>query len=712
MKNYYNYDSNWEFLSLFLKRISVKGWILLSILFLFPQIVYPQTDVEKATRETDIQSRQEKIQEKLKQIPEKLPEPKAKEIPATKEEEKFFIKKIRLEGCETISCDEFSSIIKEYENKEVTVTQLKALAKELEGDYLKRGIIAAVFIPEQQIKDNELLLRAVEAKMGKVTIQDHKYFKKENLFRYWAIPSDAVLRYDKLSKSIQMMNKNPDRQVKASLLAGTKPGTTDVVLTPKTHFPIHLTGSFDREGGVSTGMKRTGFGIRHNNFLGLDDTFLGGYNFGRSFCGQYYYHSIPLNSKGTSLLYGYSYGKSMPLKEYAEINIRSLAENTTFSLQQDVYKKGEYLGNTFLKFDTKDKTVKSDTGVINRDRLRIINVGIDYIKRLAGSTTSVTPEYSRGVSSFGATGHNNPLASRGASPTFNKANLGIRHQKILPLNLQANFNFKGQFADVKLTPQEEFDLGGIDSVRGYPASDYLADNGAYTNMELIIPAFFIPDGWKLPYEEEVLKNRINGVVFLDYGWGMRKEPLINERDRMDLLAAGFGFRVSLFNQASLRLEWGFPLADNHPITEEGNSRFHFSVDFQEKLPEEIERVKNSIREENIKHWTGELVDEQLNAEGNPIRNKLLKYMYLANMYYEKGQFKKARMCYMEILNSCKSLSLQAEDYARSCLAHKEELKKYQKSAILSYEQGNIQESKEMWQKIIDEAEQIPLKLEF
>ena len=47
-----------------------------------------------------------------------------------------------------------------------------------------------------------------------------------------------------MSKSIQLMNKNADRDVSATLHAGKKPGTTDVLLDVKTRFPIHFFGSF------------------------------------------------------------------------------------------------------------------------------------------------------------------------------------------------------------------------------------------------------------------------------------------------------------------------------------------------------------------------------------------------------------------------------------------------------------------------------------
>lgn len=568
-----------------MKESFFKGLLkstLFIILLLIAPPLYPQNTVEEATREADRLGR-EKIEEKLRETPKKAQiEIKPEEVPA-KEEQKFFIKKINLVGAESFPSESFTSIIQKYENREATLSELDTLTKEIEREYLRRGVIAAVFLPPQEIKEGVVNLQVVEARMGKLQIPKHKYFKKERLIYYWRIRQGEVLHYDKISKSIQLMNKNPDRQVKASLLAGKKPGTTDILLTPQTTFPLHFTSTFDKEGSTSTGKSRIGLGFRHNNFLGLDDTLLSGYTFGRSFSGVYAYHSLPVGYNGASFIYGYNSTKAIPKKEFAASNIYSVAQNISLSLHQDLYKKDEYLGEVFFGFDAKDKTIKQNTGVTNRDKLRIFSVGGNFVRRGLGSTTYFSPEISQGADYFGATSKGNPLASRGAKSQFTKFNMGVQHKKTLPLNLQGVLKLKSQYSTTKLMPQEEFSLGGIDSVRGYPSGDYLADNAGLANAELLIPSFFIPPTWKLPYNKESLKEQITTVAFLDYGWGERRGALPSEKKSVNMLSIGSGFRIKLFDQILLRLEWGFPLASNRSITEEGDSRFHFSADFQSKF---------------------------------------------------------------------------------------------------------------------------------
>ncbi len=671
----------------------------------------PQNRVESATRQSDTLTDSGRYTDKLKETPRKQKEIEPIEpVPAT-DEEKFLIENINLVGCESFPAEDFSSIVSPYKNKEVTLTELNTLAKQIEREYLRRGIIAAVFVPPQDIKEKKVTLQVVEAKMGELKIQDAKYFKKSKLYYYWKLYAGETLRYDKISKSIQMMNKNPDREVKAALTAGKKPGTTDVILTPQTNFPGHLTSSFDKEGSTSTGKARIGLGIRHNNFLGLDDTMITGRTFGQSFWGQYVYHSIPVTSNGTTVMYGYSISKSIPKKEFAVFGIVSESKDISFSVHQDLFKKDEYLGEVYAGFNAKDKVTKLDTGTYTKDRLRVFNIGGSYVKRGFGSSLTIAPELDQGVNGFGSSGKNNPYASRGAIARFTKFTLSTSYKKLLPMNMQLSQRFRNQFASSRLTPQEEFSIGGIDSVRGYPSGDYLADDSFVSNTELLMPSVFIPKDWRLPWSVETLRDQTTVVAFVDYGWGKRRGAVQGEAKSVDDLGVGGGLRFSLFNQALVRLEWGFPVADG-VITEAAKSQFHFSVDFQEKLPEELARIKKFRDEEAAKKLATEIVDEELKRETSVLRERVENYMALAKVAQETGKFEEAKALYERVNQIGKNCYQQAEDYVRTLFAKEDKLLERSKLALVKYNEGKLQEAKQMWEKLYHEAKPEPLIFEF
>ncbi|MBD3246103.1 MAG: BamA/TamA family outer membrane protein [Candidatus Omnitrophica bacterium] len=531
---------------------------------------------EKAT-ESPRRTIQKKIEEELERVPQKVPEI-SEEEPQLQEGERFFIKEITLTGCETVSCGEFDAVLREYESREVTLGELDQLCKKVEREYLKKGIIAACILPPQELSRGTVTLRIVEAKLGSVEIRDHRHFRESRLQWYWRSKRGEVLRYDQLYRDLQLMNKNPDRTVSATLHAGEEPETTDVILEAETEFPVHVTSSFNNEGASSTGVYQKGAGARHNNFLGLDDTLLAGYLFGRHFDGKYVYHSLPVSNFGTTLLYGHSYSKSFPKKEFAPLQITSRARNTTVSLRQDLFSREKYLGEAYLTFDAKDKTVTQIAGTANRDRLRIFRLGASFLARGAQSITRISPEFSQGVNGFGAR-RRSALSSRGGENTFSKANIGLTHSRLLPWDSEGRVQFEGQVATTTLVPQEAFSLGGIDSVRGYPAQDFLADDAFQSNVEVFFPAFFIPARLKLPGAESTLREDTAPLVFFDYGWGARRSYSPAEQGDAHLIGVGAGLRLRLFNRALLRLEWGFPVGED-TISEDGNSRFHFSIDFE------------------------------------------------------------------------------------------------------------------------------------
>jgi len=698
----------------------MKKNICICIIFFILQLffciyAYPQTrsGAERAIGEADRLFSPDKIRDKIERPPKKepiaTPEPEPAPIKSGK---KFFTKKIKLIGCESYPPEEFRKLTDKYANKELVFSDLEMLAKKIERDYLQKGIIAAVFIPPQEVKDGVVTLRVVEARFGNLQVKESKYFNKNRLYYYWKIAPGEILRYDRISKSVQMMNKNPDREVKAILAAGKKPGTTDVILDTKTSFPAHITFTFDNEGTYSTGRTKTGLGIRHNNFLGFDDTLLEGTSFGKSFSGTYTYHSIPITPNGTSLFYGYSRSLSMPLKEFAPLSIKSQSKTTTVSLRQDIFKDDQYLGEVTLGFDAKDKVTHSTSGTIDRDCLRILSLGGSYMKRGFGSTTILSGEFNQGLPFFGASPKDNPIASRGGQAKFAKMTLGMQYRKLLPLKFQGNLKLKTQLAFSKLTAQEGFALGGIDSVRGYPSSDFIADNAVQINAELLVPGDFIPASWHFPYAKAPLKDDVTPVIFMDYGWGNRRGLVSSDEQKsVTDISIGAGLRIRTFDQALLRLEWGVPIGNN-PISEAGRTRFHFSVDVQEKLPEEIERMKKAIEEAHIEQWAWQIVNEQLSKPSSAAGKKIRYYKYMAEEAYRIGDLEASKEYYQKVEDIGRSIYTQAREYVTANIAKEKELLGYKKLALENHKKGKFKEEKDLWSKIINEPQIKPLMLEF
>jgi len=152
----------------------------------------------------------------------------------------------------------------------------------------------------------------------------------------------------------------------------------------------------------------------------------------------------------------------------------------------------------------------------------------------------------------------------------------------------------------------------------------------------------------------------------------------------------------------LRLEWGFPVA-HETITESGDSRFHFSLDFEDRLPEEIERIQRLKEENNIASWAWRFLDEEFRTPKSPLREKLHRYFASGQLSYSEGNFEEAKSYYEKVVQTKESVYQQAKDYVKGCLEHERELREYGKVALQFYREGQPERAKEIWEKIVIEA---------
>lgn len=137
-----------------------------------------------------------------------------------------------------------------------------------------------------------------------------------------------------------------------------------------------------------------------------------------------------------------------------------------------------------------------------------------------------------------------------------------------------------QIASHSLPSSEQIQLGGVNSIRGYPEGDYLADTGGNLNVDWVFPMYLIPENWKLPNSNEQLRRQIEPVIFTDLGGGKLKSVLAGERRDKFMMGVGAGVRFRLYGKSYIRLDWANRVGDR-PVQGNGNSTFHFT--FQSEL---------------------------------------------------------------------------------------------------------------------------------
>lgn len=123
---------------------------------------------------------------------------------------------------------------------------------------------------------------------------------------------------------------------------------------------------------------------------------------------------------------------------------------------------------------------------------------------------------------------------KGADGKFSKLNLTLLRLQKLPLSCFLFINFSTQKTNETLPSSEAFVLGGADTIRGFPASSFLGDEGYFLNAELRFPTPFISRKWS---------KYLKWNVFYDYGSLSIINPQFRENEKIKISSFGGGAKI-------------------------------------------------------------------------------------------------------------------------------------------------------------------------
>jgi hemolysin activation/secretion protein len=514
----------------------------------------------------------------------KVKKPKVEvEEPEKKKEQpsgvQFHLREVILQGATLFPAKELAPFYQPLLNQSVRFDDLNAAAQRIKAYYFSKGYWTTLaFIPAQDVKDGKVTIQVAEGKMGELKIEGNKWFPKRLIRRYVHVKSGELLNMDRLQKGIQTLDENSDIEIKAVIDKGEKPQTSDVILKVKDRFPWHLGVSTDNAGTRLTGKSRTSLSLRSSNVLGLNDSLFSNTMITSRSFGQAVNYEIPVNTYGTTVGFNYSYFAMSLGKEYKAADIKGYSNTYTPYLSQALFTNESYQASVNAGLQIKCIKRSQDLVQTSDDQLRLPYLGFDLsaLDRFRGQT-SFSPQISFGTQDFlGASARDHPSASRaGTGGFFANYTQSLKRIQAMPLKTYLVLKSQFQVPSHTLPSSEQFQLGGINSVRGYPEGDYSADIGASFNADWVCPLTFLPEKWQVPYAGSIGKL-IDVVAFTDLGGGKLKKVLPGELHDKFLMGVGGGFRIHLGNNLYLRLEWAQAIGDR-PTGGSGPANFHFGV---------------------------------------------------------------------------------------------------------------------------------------
>lgn len=136
--------------------------------------------------------------------------------------------------------------------------------------------------------------------------------------------------------------------------------------------------------------------------------------------------------------------------------------------------------------------------------------------------------------------------------------------------MDLRWRLSGQVANSPIISNEQYSIGGSESVRGYFETQMLSDDGIQASLEWYSPRLIPSEGnW-----ESI--NSFRGLVFLDAGRGWLQNALSGVDDQVNLASSGVGLRFQGWKYLTANLDIAVPFIDNGRINA-GDPRVHFRV---------------------------------------------------------------------------------------------------------------------------------------
>lgn len=186
---------------------------------------------------------------------------------------KVLVKKFVIEKNTVFSSQTLHALVKDYENKELTLKEIKEVAAIITKHYRDhKYFVARAYIPAQELDNNVVKIDIIEGKFGNIVITNNSLVKSSLIQGFMNHLKDETISLNSLDREMLLINDLAGAKiVSADMLAGTTVGRSDLALKvePTQRFQAYLLG--DNYGSIYTGEYRATAGVSVNSALGFGD---------------------------------------------------------------------------------------------------------------------------------------------------------------------------------------------------------------------------------------------------------------------------------------------------------------------------------------------------------------------------------------------------------------------------------------------------------
>lgn len=419
----------------------------------------------------------------------------------------FLLKKVEFSGFKKLPYANLEQVAAQYENKEVSMSDIKQMTDSLVQLYAQNGYVVQVFAPPQDVVNGKLKLLITQANLGGVSFApsddeaplDNSISSrvgKENLAAetiYSSVGQGSVIDLKKLNRALVILNdQQANKYYSAELKQGLAEGQTDVSIIQQQQPTVVGGIDFNNYGVKSTGRATGGAQVAVRDLLGLNETVsLGGiFSEGTDF-GKIGY-VMPIGVDGLKLSADFSALRYRTVGNATPANGNSVSES--IQLSYPVFASDNGITKIFGGVSNRKFQNSSYDELVSSYSLKALTLGIAG-NNLYGFIVPTNDVYS--LSILQGSSYNSSSPANYQSIFTQQGN----YQSYVP-NSYTKFNgyysknffvtdkvnflltFSGQVASNNLNSAESFYVSGPDGVRAYLPGTVYGTQGGMINSEI------------------------------------------------------------------------------------------------------------------------------------------------------------------------------------------------------------------------------------
>lgn len=511
-------------------------------------------------------------------------------FPFDETSERIKVESFKFVGNTAFSDAELAKVVEPFIGKQITFAELLQAEEAVRNKYTEGCVDAnnqkpcyinsdAVIEAGQTLspEGTVVTITIIEGSIEDIEITGTQRLKPDYVRSRLAIATETPLNTKRLLEALQLLQLNPlIANISAELSAGVRPDTSllNVQVIEADSFTVAPFLNNGRNPAV--GSFRRGVRLNEGNLLGFGDGI------------DIYYantdgsnaldvsYTIPTNPyNGTVKLAGGFNDTEVIEPPFESLDITGDYNYYELTLRQPVLQSASEelaLGLILSRQNSQsflfgDEPFPLSPGANEDGEIHISAIRFfqDWLKRNRQEVFAARSQFSLGVGAFDATVNSDGLPD---SQFFVWRGQG-QYVRLLAPDTLLVIRSEMQLATDPLLTLEQFSLGGLGSVRGYPQDLLLTDNAFFGSVEVRLPILRV----------EEVEGVLQIAPFVDFGVGWNNGKFPNP-DPNTLVGVGVGLQWQMSNRLTARFDWGIPLVNVDIEKNNWNANgLYFSLDF-------------------------------------------------------------------------------------------------------------------------------------